>query len=287
MTDLKVVWSQDAGYDDLGRKSALHGLAAEHFRAELARVVDRGRRDQGAARHLVHGAARHDRADRARHRRQGDARVALLPVLHPPVGRPTRTSTRTSDPHITGDQARAIDSAIDQYNETIEAVVAHGAPATSARTGTCSTSPGCSTGSPRAATSTTRTRGRPGGRRTRCRPRWPRCSRRWTRASSPATATAVGRPAGCSRSTACTRRRSPTGSIAQELINIMRLAGVAFRQPERRAAHGPRDRGLRPAAAAGHPRQSSAAEHLIDAADTRLGGRGIDLTTHALHFSGS
>ena len=72
------------------------------------------------------------------------------------------------DPHITADEARAIDSAIDAYNDTIIDSVA---AARARRPGLARVRPGrrCSTGWRPAGTSTARGPGRPGGRPTSCR----------------------------------------------------------------------------------------------------------------------
>ena len=155
-----------------------------------------------------HRPVGHDRAGRPRHRQQGPADVALLPVLHPALDHRRRLRP-ARDPHITEDEARAIDSAIDAYNETIIASVA-----AARRDGLdwyLFDMGRCWTGSPPGATSRARGRGRRGGRPTSCRRRCAPSTRCRARGSSgPGQAAA---PTGaCSPSTGSTRPRSATAS---------------------------------------------------------------------------
>ena len=150
------------------QEGQVHGVAAValHLRAGRARAG--GRADRGAARDLVHGAARDDRADLPRRRPQGRAGLALLPVLHAPVDHrrsaSIRAATRTSP---TSRRAPSTTRSTCTTTRSRRSSSARG-PAHRPATGTCSTSPACSTGWRRAATSSIPTRARRGGRRTRC-----------------------------------------------------------------------------------------------------------------------
>lgn len=118
VTRLRVTWS-GADYQDLQGKTAYTVWQPEHFRAEYAELV------------------RQVRAVRARH-------VVLCTVPHvtiPPIARGLGTKTAPGsryypyytrpwvtaarfdpqrDPHITATQAHAVDTAIDLYNDAIE-----------------------------------------------------------------------------------------------------------------------------------------------------------------------
>lgn len=121
VVDLRVAWSGD-GYDDPVRKSVYTVWRPTHFTTELDRVVAKVRRIK--ARHVIWCTVPH--------------------VTIPPVARGVGTKigpgsryfpyyTRPwisdddfdpdRDPAITAAEARAVDSAIDQYNEAITDVV--------------------------------------------------------------------------------------------------------------------------------------------------------------------
>lgn len=119
---LQVHWSHD-GYDDLRRKAAYNVWQPPHFDAEWAQVVAavRGIR----ARHVVIGTVPH---------------VTIAPVARG-IGGKVRSGSRffnyytrpwvdeeafdpDEDAHLIADDARAVESAIDAYNETIVASVA-------------------------------------------------------------------------------------------------------------------------------------------------------------------
>ena len=122
VTELRVVWSGE-GYDDLDRKGAFTVWRPSHFVAELALVAERVARIR--ARHVIWCTGPH---------------VTISPIAHGVDGKETPGSayypyyTRpwiseedfdpAEDPHITGAQARVVDSAIDQYNDAITGVVA-------------------------------------------------------------------------------------------------------------------------------------------------------------------
>lgn len=121
VTDLKVSWS-GPGYDSLFEKSRYTVWQPEHFRAELAHVVDAVRSIK--ARHVIWCTVPH---------------VTIAPIARG-VGDKLRPGSRyypyytrpwipdkdfnaNQDPHITGPEARAVDYAIDIFNMDIEQTV--------------------------------------------------------------------------------------------------------------------------------------------------------------------
>jgi hypothetical protein len=121
VTSLKVRWSGD-GYDDLKRKGAYNVWQPAHFRSELAQV-EKAVRSIGA-RHVLWCTVPH---------------VTIAPIARG-IGTKLRIGSRYfpfytrpwideagfrphEDPCITGAEARAVDTAIDLYNDAIEAVV--------------------------------------------------------------------------------------------------------------------------------------------------------------------
>lgn len=120
VTELKVAWS-GPGYRDLDAKNAYTVWRPEHFDAEYAEIV---RAVRGiSARHVVLCTVPH---------------VTIAPIAR---GIGDKSGTRyfpyytrpwvdqqhfdaVHDEHITGAQARAVDAAIDHYNDTITAAVA-------------------------------------------------------------------------------------------------------------------------------------------------------------------
>jgi hypothetical protein len=121
---LSVRWS-GPGYDDLREKSAFNVWRPSHFQAELRRVADEVRSVR--ARHVIWGTVPH---------------VTIAPIARGVGGKMRRGSryfhfytrpwisdrdfNESEDPHLTGDDARAIDSAIDQYNDAIVETVRAG-----------------------------------------------------------------------------------------------------------------------------------------------------------------
>ena len=118
---LQLAWS-GAGYDDLARKGAYTVWTPKHFAAELAEVVDQVKRV--AARHVLWCTVPH---------------VTIAPIARG-VGSKLRPGSRyfpyytrpwiddahfdaNRDEHLTGAEARAIDAAIDLYNDAIQNVV--------------------------------------------------------------------------------------------------------------------------------------------------------------------
>jgi len=122
---LTLRWSGE-GYDDLREKAAFNVWRPSHFSAELALVADQVRKVR--ARHVIWATVPH---------------VTIAPIARgvggkvKPGSRYFRYYTRPwiSDrdfnpkedhPYLTAEDARAIDSAIDQYNESIAATVGAG-----------------------------------------------------------------------------------------------------------------------------------------------------------------
>lgn len=121
VTKLKVVWSED-GYDDLSRKGPFTVWKPEHFEAELRQVAIEVSRVK--ARHVIWCTVPH---------------VTIAPVARGVKGKTAPGSryfpyyTRPwisdddfdsdRDPYITGDEARQVDDAIDEYNDAIAAEV--------------------------------------------------------------------------------------------------------------------------------------------------------------------
>jgi hypothetical protein len=121
IVQLKVEWSKE-GYDDLEKKRKFTVWRPSHFMAELDRVV--GEVKKVRARHVIWGTVPH---------------VTIAPIARG-VGGKVRDGSRyfpyytrpwihnedfdaEYDPHITGQEACAVDSAIDQYNDAITQAV--------------------------------------------------------------------------------------------------------------------------------------------------------------------
>jgi hypothetical protein len=119
-----VEWS-GPGYDTLDGKRPFTVWRPEHFQAEFDRVAEQVR--QVRARHVIWGTVPH---------------VTIAPIARG-VGDKVEPGSRyfpyytrpwikdaqfnpSQDPKITSQEARAIDSAIDQYNQHITATVAQG-----------------------------------------------------------------------------------------------------------------------------------------------------------------
>ncbi|MGX9229713.1 hypothetical protein ACWV95_32860 [Streptomyces albus] len=159
VVDLKVVWSE-AGYDDLRRKGRFTVWRPEHFAAELGQLAQAVERIR--ARHVIWCAVPH--VTIAPIARGVDAKGAAGSRYFPYYTRPwisDRDFDRRRDPHLTGEQARAVDAAIDRTTTRWPTSCArHGAPD---GTGTCWTRQDCWTGWPAAATSRTPRPGPAGG----------------------------------------------------------------------------------------------------------------------------
>jgi hypothetical protein len=117
VVDLEVHWSQD-GYDHLDWKKGFTVWDPVHFKAELELLTARVR--EITAQHVIFGTVPH--VTIAPFARGIGPKVAPQSRYFPYY---TRTWIEdddfdpTEDPHITEAEARAIDSAIDQYNDAI------------------------------------------------------------------------------------------------------------------------------------------------------------------------
>lgn len=124
VTNLRVAWS-GPGYDDLARKGAYTVWQPEHFAAEFAQVVEKVRAI--GARHVIWCTVPHVTiAPIARGiGRKQDVGSAYFPYYARPWVRDADFDA-SQDKNITGAEARAVDVAIDLYNETIEGAVRDG-----------------------------------------------------------------------------------------------------------------------------------------------------------------
>lgn len=121
VSKLKVVWSE-AGYDDLARKDAFTVWRPSHFIAELAEVATKVRAIR--ARHVIWCTVPHVTV--APIARGVSTKVRPDSRYFPYYTRPwisDRDFDAYRDPHITEDEAREVDSAIDEYNVAITATV--------------------------------------------------------------------------------------------------------------------------------------------------------------------
>jgi hypothetical protein len=121
ITLLSVVWS-DAGYRDVELKHAFTVWRPDHFAAELAEVAAAVR--AVPARHVIWCTVPH--VTIAPIARGVSAKVRPGSRYFPYYTRPWISDDRFEpdrDPHLTAADARAIDAAIDLYNEGLERVV--------------------------------------------------------------------------------------------------------------------------------------------------------------------
>ncbi len=121
VTELNVVWSRDR-YDDLSRKGAFTVWRPSHFISELDRVVARVK--QIRARHVIWCTVPH--VTIAPIARGVGTKIEPGSRYFPYYTRPwitDRDFDPRQDPCVTHQQARAVDSAIDQYNEAIVEIV--------------------------------------------------------------------------------------------------------------------------------------------------------------------
>ena len=119
VVQLRVNWSTDPDYKDLTKKSAFTIWDPVHFAAEFQIVVEEVKKIR--ARHVIWCTVPH---------------VTIVPIAHGVGSSKVRPGSRyfpyytrpwisdggfdpSDDPYITAAQARAIDSAIDQYNQQI------------------------------------------------------------------------------------------------------------------------------------------------------------------------
>ncbi len=117
VTQLKVVWS-GAGYEDLHGKQGYTVWTPDHFRAELSKVAEKVR--QIKARHVIWCTVPH--VTIAPLARGVAIKNKLGSRYFPYYTRPwisDRDFNPRQDPHITGQQAEDVDLAIDLYNSAI------------------------------------------------------------------------------------------------------------------------------------------------------------------------
>ncbi|HEX2297875.1 MAG TPA: hypothetical protein VHH34_05050 [Pseudonocardiaceae bacterium] len=122
ITKLNVTWS-GPGFDDVARKGEYTVWRPSHFSAELAQVVAEVRRIR--ARHVIWCTVPH--VTIAPIARGVHEKVRPGSAYFPYYTRPwisDQDFDPARDPAITGEQAHTIDSAIDQYNDAITAAVA-------------------------------------------------------------------------------------------------------------------------------------------------------------------
>jgi hypothetical protein len=122
VTELRVVWTQAPAFQDLDLKDAFTIWNPKHFETELKLVESAVRKIN--ARHVIWATVPH---------------VTIAPVARG-IGQKIRSGSRyfsyytrpwidddsfdfSEDPHITENQARAVDCAVDQYNDAICDVV--------------------------------------------------------------------------------------------------------------------------------------------------------------------
>jgi hypothetical protein len=119
VVQLKVNWSQAPDYTDLNKKSAFTIWDPDHFDAELKIVLAEVKKIR--ARHVIWGTVPHVTIVPIA-RGIGESKIRPGSRYFPYYTRPWISDSEfdpTEDPYITAAQARAIDSAIDQYNEQI------------------------------------------------------------------------------------------------------------------------------------------------------------------------
>src|SRR5205807_1951407 len=122
VTNLKVVWSKDADYNDLLKKAKYTVWNPKHFAAELSEVVKLVK--QVGAKHVIWTTVPH--VTIAPVARGVSKKVEAGSRYFPYYTRPWITDGQfdpNDDLNITENQARAVDSAVDQYNYAIERVV--------------------------------------------------------------------------------------------------------------------------------------------------------------------
>lgn len=121
VTALNVVWSGE-GYDDLAKKNRYTVWRPRHFVAELKLVAEQVRRIK--ARHVIWCTVPH--VTIAPVARGVGTKIKPGSAYFPYYTRPWITDTQFDpgqDPHLTGEEAHAVDCAVDQYNYAITDLV--------------------------------------------------------------------------------------------------------------------------------------------------------------------
>ena len=124
VTQLRVAWSGD-GYADLAAKGAYTVWRPEHFRAEYDALV--AQVEHVRARHVIWCTVPH--VTIAPIARGLGTKTAPGSRYFPYYARPWVDASSfdpTQDPHLTAGQARAVDAAVDCYNDVIEGHVRRG-----------------------------------------------------------------------------------------------------------------------------------------------------------------
>lgn len=120
VTELAVRWSTDDGYDDLDKKNTFTVWLPRHFQAEWTKIV--GHLQDVKAQNVVVATVPHVTVAPIA-RGVGDKLAPgsryFAHYTRPWIRDDEFDPRRRRDPYIRGDEAREIDSAIDQYNETI------------------------------------------------------------------------------------------------------------------------------------------------------------------------
>lgn len=122
VTNLDVTWSEDADFAHPSKKNKYTVWRPHHFAAELALVADQVRAIR--ARHVIWCTVPH--VTIAPIARGVGGKVTPGSRYYPYYTRPWIDDDRfdpVEDPHITATEARAVDCAIDMYNEGIEKLV--------------------------------------------------------------------------------------------------------------------------------------------------------------------
>ncbi|MEB3958809.1 hypothetical protein OKJ48_00835 [Streptomyces kunmingensis] len=122
VTELKVVWSEDPGFDSLDHKGRFTVWRPEHFVAELRQVA--AAVTEIKARHVIWCTVPHVTIAPIARGVAGKTRPGSL--YYPYYTRPwisDRNFDPGRDPGITGAQAQEVDGAIDEYNDAITGVV--------------------------------------------------------------------------------------------------------------------------------------------------------------------
>jgi hypothetical protein len=121
VTNLRVAWS-DEDFADLRAKSSYTVWRPEHFAQEFAEIVEKVR--QIKARHVIWCTVPHVTIPPIA--RGVGRKMAIGSQYFPYYARPWVSDAEfdsARDPHITGAQARSIDLAVDAYNASIEGMV--------------------------------------------------------------------------------------------------------------------------------------------------------------------
>ncbi len=124
VVQLDVKWSLDDGFEDLVKKSQYTVWAPAHFRSELARVEAEVRNIR--ARHVIWATVPHVTIAPIAHGVRGKVRKGsryFHYYTRPWIAPEEFSADKGQDKHITADEARHVDAAIDFYNDAITELV--------------------------------------------------------------------------------------------------------------------------------------------------------------------